>query len=62
MIDYILTVAYFSFPVTKYLVALSNVALQVETQALKLKVKVKFTPEQTAKAQRESRGIALLFL
>jgi hypothetical protein len=27
----------------------------------KLKVKVNFTPEQAAKAQRGSRGIALLF-
>jgi hypothetical protein len=27
-----------------------------------VKVKVKFTPEQTTKAQRWSRGIALLFL
>jgi hypothetical protein len=28
----------------------------------KVKVKVKFTLEQATKAQRESRGIALLFL
>jgi hypothetical protein len=27
-----------------------------------VKVKVKFTPEQATKAQRGSRGIALLFL
>jgi hypothetical protein len=27
-----------------------------------VKVKVKFTPEQARKAQRGSRGIALLFL
>jgi hypothetical protein len=27
----------------------------------KVKVKVKFTPEQATKAQRGSRGIALLF-
>jgi hypothetical protein len=27
-----------------------------------LKVKVKFSPEQATKAQRGSRGIALLFL
>ena len=29
--------------------------------ALKVKVKVKFTLEQATKAQRESRGIALLY-
>jgi len=29
---------------------------------VKDKVKVKFTPEQAAKAQRGSRGIALVFL
>jgi hypothetical protein len=29
---------------------------------IKVKVKVKFTLEQAAKAQRGSRGIALLFL
>ena len=38
-INYILRAAYFSsFPVTKYRVALSNVVLQFETQALKGKV------------------------
>jgi hypothetical protein len=30
--------------------------------AIKVNVKVKFTLEQATKAQRESRGIALLFL
>jgi hypothetical protein len=29
---------------------------------IKVKVKVKFTPEQATKAQRGSRGIAILFL
>jgi hypothetical protein len=29
---------------------------------IKVKVKVKFTPEQATKAQRGSRGTALLFL
>ena len=32
------------------------------TWFLQVKIKVKFTLEQTAKAQRGSRGIALLFL
>ena len=45
MIDYILKVASFSsFLVSKYLVALSNVALQVETQTLKGKGKGKIHP------------------
>jgi hypothetical protein len=30
-------------------------------ERIKVKVKVKFTLEQATKAQRESRGIALLF-
>jgi hypothetical protein len=30
--------------------------------SVKVKVKVKFTPEQAMKAQRWSRGIAVLFL
>jgi hypothetical protein len=36
-------------------------ALRVSGNSVKVKVKVKFTPEQVTKAQRESRGIALLF-
>jgi len=45
MIDCILRVARFSsFPVTKYLVALSSVALRVETQTLKGKGKGKVHP------------------
>jgi len=32
------------------------------SRTLKVKLKVKFTLEQTTKAQRGSRGIALLFL
>jgi hypothetical protein len=34
----------------------------MELYSLFVKVKVKFTLEQATKAQRESRGIALLFL
>jgi len=36
--------------------------LQLYLMLLGLKVKVKFNPEQAMKAQRGSRGIALLFL
>jgi hypothetical protein len=36
--------------------------LLFRTLAVKVKVKVKFTVEQAMKAQRGSRGIAVLFL
>ena len=41
---------------------LKNNLLSVLMNLKRLKVKVKITPEQTMKAQRGSRGIALLFL
>jgi hypothetical protein len=36
--------------------------MEVDYKYIRVKVKVTFTREQTTKAQRESRGIALLFL
>jgi hypothetical protein len=35
---------------------------KARTNTIRVKVKVRFTPEQATKAQRGSRGIALLFL
>jgi hypothetical protein len=41
---------------------LNLVSKKYTVSLFRVKVKVKFTPEQVTKAQRGSRGIALLFL
>jgi hypothetical protein len=42
--------------------SISTVPVSVQTKSSKVKVKVKFTLEQATKAQKERRGITVLFL
>jgi len=52
----------FSQHIFKISITKCNFMLPILCVSIKVKVKLKFTLEQATKAQRGSRGIALLFL